>query len=107
MLFEVARGQQSLLITGYDFTYRLRCLIDGNTELLGTGGGWPLPTRVQNGHFAVDALDQSEAFEFSGFISPNLAAGLSRLAVPQFTRHEVPQSCTTGDLSWHAAPTSA
>jgi hypothetical protein len=105
MQFDVATRQRPLQIVGYEFEYRLRCQLNGQTQRLGIGGGWPMPTPIRDGHFDVDALDQATAFEFSGSIAPNLAAGLSRFAMPEFTRHEVPQTCTTGDLAWTAGST--
>jgi hypothetical protein len=104
MEFNVGASEQGLRVTGYQFEYRIRCRIDGSVQRLGIGGGWPLPTPITNGHFSVDALAQDAAFEFSGSITPTMAAGLSRFAMPEFTRDEVPQKCSTGDLAWTASP---
>jgi hypothetical protein len=92
-----------LIVFEFQVAYKVECDVDGAHQgwVVGFGG---YPIEIQNGQFDFDYLDPFASIDFSGSITMTQAAGLTRWAVPEFTRDEVVQKCESPDVAWMAAP---
>lgn len=96
-----------LRLQGITFnTLKLTCSVDGSVERWGIGAIWRRGLPLDGRTLTIDEVDSEFAWHVAAKVrATHIAGSLLRFSHAALTADELPQICTTGDLTWTATRT--